>query len=45
MSQYDDDAGALAEHVYPCDDPYCQICLEEEAELSSGYDPKDDYRK
>ena len=35
MTQYEDDADALAEHVYPCDDPYCQIC-DEEDELEDG---------
>ena len=33
MSQYEDDANKLAEHIpEECDDPYCQICLEEDEE-------------
>ncbi len=33
MGDYADEiADRLAEHVYPCGDPYCQICIEEEDE-------------
>ncbi len=31
MSAYDDDADRLAEHIAEvCDDPFCQICMEDE---------------
>jgi hypothetical protein len=33
MSAYEDDADRMAEHIYPCDDPYCQICHDEELRL------------
>ena len=40
MSAYDDDADRLAEHVTEeCDDPFCQICWEDD--LLVPVDPSD----
>lgn len=45
MSQYEDDADRLIEHeIGDCDDPYCQICFEDEGEdEDEGDDFEEEY--
>ena len=39
MSAYEDDADRLADHTREtCDDPFCQICIEEDAAEAQNAD-------